>query len=284
VRVVLGLVVLGADPQPVLGPAHAQSAAPGSAKGPPAAPAPETSENRSRLYRSLIRFVTDSDFPPFNYYDDDGALAGFNVDMAKALCQELDVVCDVQARQWKDLIPAIKRGEADAIIASMSITPRLLADVDFTDRYYFTPGRFAARKGTLDKADISPIGLEGKRIAVLRGTAHEAYLNVFFRDCNLLVLDKAEQAQDALREARADLLFDDGAALSFWLNGTNSKACCELRGGPFYEPRYFGDGVGVAVRKGDFELKRLINLAIKRVRESGQYDEIMRKYFPVKIN
>jgi polar amino acid transport system substrate-binding protein len=66
------------------------------------------------------------------------------------------------------------------------------------------------------------------------------------------------------------------------MNGTNAKACCEFRGGPFNEPLYFGDGVGIAIRKGDRELKRLLDAAIKRVRESGRHEEIFVKYFPLK--
>jgi polar amino acid transport system substrate-binding protein len=115
---------------------------------------------------------------------------------------------------------------------------------------------------------------------VVKGTAHEAFLKAFFRDCIMQAFDTAEQAREAVMAGKADLVFDDGVSLAFWIAGTGSKACCELRGGPFQEPRYFGDGVGVAIRKGDQELKRLINIAIKRVRESGQYQEIARRYFP----
>ena len=250
------------------------------AQGVPARPESEATEVRPRVYRSMIRFVTDSDYPPFNYLDDDGTLTGFNVDMARAVCLELDVSCDVQARDWTELVPALKRGDTDAIIASLAINPNSLKDLDFSDRYYFMSARFAVLKGALSRTEISPAGLESKRVAVVKGTAHEAYLSTFFRDCVLIAFDTADQARDAVREGKAELLFDDGVALGFWVNGTNAKACCELRGGAFNEPRFFGDGVGIAVRKGDQELKRVINVAIKRVRESGQFDEIVKRYFP----
>ena len=94
--------------------------------------------------------------------------------------------------------------------------------------------------------------------------------------------DTVDLARGALRDGKVDLLFDDGVATSFWIGGTMSKACCELRGGPFSEPKYFGDGVAVALRKGDLELKRALNTAIKRVRESSQYDDMIRRYFPNK--
>ena len=240
-------------------------------------------DGRARLYRSLIRFATESDYPPFNYLDEDGTLTGFNVDMARAICVELDVTCDIRNRDWNELVPALKRGETDAVIASLAITPRLLAEVDLTDRYYFTPGRFAVKKGALANIDMTPLGLESRRVGAVRGTAHEAYIKTFFRDCLIEVFETAEVARDALRDGRIEALFDDAISLSLWLNGTNAKACCEFRGGGFNEPAYFGDGVGVVIRKGDRDLKRLIDLAIKRVRESGRYEELFNKYFPVRV-
>jgi polar amino acid transport system substrate-binding protein len=235
---------------------------------------------RGRLYGTIIRFVTDNDFPPFNYLDDEGTLTGFNVDIARSICLELDVSCDVQARNWKDLVPALKRGETDAVIASLAITPRALAEVDFTDRYYFSPGRFAARKGTHPKIEVSPVGLESKRVGVLKGTAHEAYLKAFFRDCLVQPFDQAELTYDALQAGKIDFVFGDVTNTAFWLNGANSKGCCELRGGSFFDPAYFGDGLGVAIRKGDIELKRLINTAVRKLRENGQYQEILKRHFP----
>ena len=237
-------------------------------------------DSRGRVYRTIIRFVTDSDYPPFNYLDDEGTLAGFNVDIARAICLELDVSCDVQARDWKDLVPALKRGDTDAVIASLAITPRSLVEVDFTDRYYFSPGRFAARKDRHQKLAVTPVGLEAKRIGVVKGSAHEAYLKAFFRDCLIQGFDRAELAYDALQADKVDFVFGDGTQLAFWLAGTNSKGCCDLRGGAFFDPIYFGDGIAIAIRKGDFELKRLVNTAIKRLRENGQYEEILKRHFP----
>lgn len=255
---------------------------------PGAAPAPDQSraepdgpaDPRGRIYRTIIRFVTDNDYPPFNYLDDEGTLTGFNVDIARAVCLELDVSCDVQTRDWKDLVPSLKRGDTDAVIASIAITPRALSEVDFTDRYFFSPGRFAVRKDRLPKAEFTPVGLESKRVGVVKGSAHEAYLKAFFRDCAVQAFDKIELAYDALQADKLDLVFGDGTQLAFWLNGTNSSGCCELRGGAFFDPAHFGDGIGIAVRKGDLELKRLINSAIRKLRENGQYQDIMKRHFP----
>lgn len=245
------------------------------------APEPETAE-REPPRRVAIRFLTDSDFPPFNYFDEDNVLTGFNVDVARAICLELDAACDIQVRPWAALLPALAKGEAEAVIASHSATPNALRVADFTDRYYFTPARFAGKRA-MAKLDATPEGLEGMRIAVAKGTAHEAYLRAFFRDSTIRAFESVELARDALTTGAADLLFDDGISLAFWLNGTASRACCEFKGGPFAEPKYFGDGIGIAVKRDDAQLKAMINSALKRMRESGRYEELLLRYFPLRV-
>jgi polar amino acid transport system substrate-binding protein len=232
--------------------------------------------------RVAIRFLTDSDFPPFNYYDEDNVLTGFNVDIARGICLELAATCDIQARPWAELLPALRKGDADAVIASHSASPNALKAVDFSDPYYYTPARFAGKRGT-PRIETTPENLQGRRIAVAKGTAHEAYLRAFFRDSSIRVYETVELARDALIVGSVDYLFDDGISLAFWLNGTSSKACCEFKGGPFGEPKYFGDGIGIAVRKGDMQLKDMFNSALKRMRDSGRYEELLLRYFPQRV-
>lgn len=245
----------------------------GAQKSKPAEPKP---------YRVVVRFLTDSDFPPFNFYDEDGVLVGFNVDLARAICLELSTSCDIKARPWEELFLGLKSGEADAVIAAHKVTPQAVADVDFTDRYFYTPGRFAGRKDTAE-IDISPAGLDGKRIGVAKGTAHEAFLRAFFRDSPLQLFENADLAREALSNSKVEYIFDDGVSLAFWLNGTLSRQCCEMKGGPFLEPRFFGEGIAIAVPKNDPEIKAMINDALKKVRASGRFEELVQRYFPVRI-
>jgi len=258
------------------GPSHVVAQSPTIA--PPSA---DPAEPQQIPRHVAIRFLTDSDYPPFNYYDEDNVLTGFNVDIARAVCLELAAACDIQARPWGELLAALRRGEADAVIASHAVSASALKMVDFTDRYYHTPARFAGKRNT-GRLDATPEGLEGKKIAVTKGSTHEAYLRTFFRDSPIRVFDTPELARDALISGAADLLFDDGISLAFWLNGTASKACCEFKGGPFGEPKYFGDGVAIAVSREDPQLKSLINAALKRMRESGRYEELVLRYFPLR--
>lgn len=244
--------------------------------------AAETAPVPAPSRRVVVRFLTDSDFPPFNFYDEDSILVGFNVDLARAICLELSTSCDIKARPWEELFLGLKAGEADAVIAAHKVTAAAMADVAFTDRYFHTPGRFAGRKDASD-TEITPSGLDGKRIAVAKGTAHEAYLKTFFRDSPVTIYENADLAREALSAGKVDYIFDDGISLAFWLNGTLSRQCCEMKGGPFLEPKYFGDGIAIAVPKGDPEIRALLNEALKRVRASGRFEELVQRYFSVRI-
>ena len=245
----------------------------------PAAPGESSLEGPRRV---VLRFLTESDFPPFNFYDEDGQLTGFNIDLARAICLEAKTACDIKERPWDELLFALKRGEADAVAAGHMITAATLQQADFSIPYLHTPGRFAVRRDA-EKRDITPSGLESQRIAVIRGSAHEAYLKAFFRDSRIEVHPSSDSAREALAAGKVDYLFDDGISLSFWLNGTLSRQCCEFRGGAFLEARYFGDGIAVAVAKGDAQMKGIVDSALSRLRDSGRLEELVGRYFPYRI-
>jgi polar amino acid transport system substrate-binding protein len=242
----------------------------------PAGPASEIEEAERRL---VLRFLTEADFPPFNYHDGDGVLMGFNIDLARAICLEVNAACDIQVRPWEELLPAMNRGEADAVIAAHTVSAMALGMVDFTDRYFHTPARFAGRRDG-PKPEITPEGLDGRRIGVARGTAHEAFLRTFFPESTIQAFETVELARDALIQGKVDVVFDDGISLAFWVGGTASRECCELKGGPFHEPKFFGDGIAIAVPKRDLQLKVLINRALRRIRASGRLEELVLRYFP----
>jgi polar amino acid transport system substrate-binding protein len=227
-----------------------------------------------------LRFVTDNDYPPFHYFDEEGVLTGFNVDLAKAICETLAVECDVRPVNWDDLFTSLDKGDADAAIASIRITEEALTKADFTSRYYATPARFIAKKESKLK-DIRPETLTGKKIGVAKGTGHEAYLKMFFKGAVVTPFDSADDAQNALKAGEVDLVFGDGIGLTFWLNGVTSDGCCDFRGGPYLDAKYFGEGVGIAVKRGNRKLVEILNYALEQVHDSGRYEELFLRYFPM---
>lgn len=231
---------------------------------------------------TTLRVITENDYPPFNYLDEEGVLTGFNVDLVKAICVELEVVCEIKTGDWDELIPSLYRGDADVVAASLSISVANLKKVDFTNRYFQMPARFASQKAfVLD--DTIPEELAGEKIGVVENTAHEAYLKDFFYDAEIRSFKSAEAARKALKAGEVSLLFGDGSSLMFWVNGLDSDGCCTLRGGAFTESKYFGEGVGLAVRKGNRELRETLNMGLKNVRESGRFEELYLRYFPLRF-
>src|SRR5690606_18658917 len=102
-----------------------------------------------------IRFLTEEDYPPFNFRGPDGQPIGFNVDLARAICTELGLTCTIQVRRFDTLLSALDENRGDAIVASLAVTPELRKRVAFTDRYYRTPARFVAAR-SFPPDDVTP--------------------------------------------------------------------------------------------------------------------------------
>ncbi|HEY7245884.1 MAG TPA: transporter substrate-binding domain-containing protein [Xanthobacteraceae bacterium] len=229
---------------------------------------------------SVIRFLTEIDYPPFNFGGPDGNPQGFNVELARMMCDELKLACTIQMRRFENLIPALNANQGDAAIASIASTPEMRTKVDFTDPYYRTPARFVARRDSpLD--DVLPERLEGKKVAVVAGTSHEAYLRDLFTEVELRAYPNTDVARLALRRGDVDLLFGDAISLAFWINGTDSENCCVFRGGAYIDSRYFGEGIGIAVRKGNDTIRLGLNWALFRVWEQGRFADLWLRYFPI---
>lgn len=242
----------------------------------------DASLSQSPDERVIIRFATTDDFPPFNARDDEGVLVGFNIDLARAICRELEKTCEIEPYPWDELFDLLETDRADALIASHRVNVETLTRVDFTRPYFRTPGRFVSRRDG-PELEITPEGLDRRSIAVAKGTAHEAFLNTFFRTSRIERYDTPEEAREALRTGEVDVLFGDGISLVFWINGSLSQACCELTGGPFLEPLFFGDGIGIAVKKGDRELRILLDEALERLWQNGRMLELVQRYFPRRV-
>jgi polar amino acid transport system substrate-binding protein len=260
--------------------------APGAAPAAERGPAPSFWDPALHLERPdlsalrAIRFLTDDDYPPFDFALADGTLSGFNVDIARAICEELHIGCTIQARRWDTLIDALETGKGDAAIASIAANAAARARIDFTQPYYQTPARFAARKDS-PLADATPATLAGKTVGVIAGSAHQSYLATFFLRTTAKTFPNFAALHDALKAGAIDAAFADGPTLAVWLAGEDSGACCAFKGGPYTESRFFGEGVGIAVRKEDADLRRAMDWALARLAAKGVYAEIYLKYFPV---
>ena len=226
-----------------------------------------------------IRFVTSDNFPPFNFTNADGRLIGFHIDLARAICEELEVPCTMQVRPFEDLVETLTTDRADAAIAGIAISAGTQREINFSDVYLRLPARFVVRRGL--PLEISASALAGQRIAVVAGTAHQAYLETFFASSEAVLFENAEAARSALRSGEAEILFGDGLQLSFWLQGLTAGECCMFAGGPYLEAAFFGPGMAIAVAPEQAAILAGINEALRSIYTDGTYAGIYLRYFPV---
>lgn len=228
-----------------------------------------------------IRIGTEGAYPPFNFKDASGELKGFDIDIAKALCAEMKAKCTFVAQDWDGIIPALLAKKYDAIIASMSITDERKKKVDFTDKYYNTPGKFIVDKKS-GITDVSVAALKGKAVGAQGSTIHSNYLEDVYKGINVKLYKTQDEANADLAAGRLDAILADSAVLYEWLK-TKNGSCCKFTGPDFNDPKYFGLGAGIAVRKGETELTTAFNKAIKAILDNGTYKKINDKYFPFSV-
>jgi polar amino acid transport system substrate-binding protein len=224
-----------------------------------------------------IRIGTEGAYPPFNALDASGELVGFDVEIAKALCAEMKVECEFVVQAWDGIIPALQANKFDAIIASMSINEERKKSVDFTDKYYNTPPAVAVPKDS-EVADVTPEALAGLSVGAQGSTTHSTWAEQVLTDSDVKLYPTPDEYKLDLENGRLDAAVDDVVVLSAWID-SEAGACCKIVGTVKPVPEIHGVGAGIAVRKGDDELREAFNAAIKAIRENGTYKQINDKYF-----
>ncbi len=240
---------------------------------------------RARLERPApatigpIRFLTTDDFPPFNFRDRRGVLIGFNVDLVRAICEELKVGCAIQSRPFDTLRPALLDGTGDAVIAGLRVDE--IPDGDDllpTNPYLKIPGRFVTRR---DSAFDPAARTLDTFVGTVCGTAHEAFVQRFFPNAKPVCYLSLATALQEVKAGSVPAVFADALGLSFWLHGADAEDCCRFAGGPYLDDRYFGEGFTIVVRPDDRKLRAALDYALREVHRSGRYEEIYLRYFPV---
>ncbi len=209
-----------------------------------------------------IRIATEGAYPPFNYTNADGSLAGFDIDVANALCEQMQAKCEVVAQDWDGIIPGLLAQKYDAVVAGMSITPERQEKVDFTEPYFAnTMVWLTDTKGSFDPMTIANLKLGGQR-----STTPGVYLqdNYDGKDGNTVQLyDNYDNAYLDLKSGRSDAVLAEKVSAKSWLADN---------------PEGFGivgdeidndDNIAIAVRKGD-ALKDEFNKALSEIRSNGE--------------
>lgn len=226
-----------------------------------------------------IRFLTELDSPPLSFTGPDGGTAGFNVELARAICMKLEAQCTIQELKWDLLIKGIAENRGDAIIAPVPISPDTRKQFAFTQPFLGRPARFVttatARHHTLDA-----LSAEELTVAVVTGSRHADYIADFFPNLEAKAFDTPLEARTALKTGAVDAHFGDALTLSLWLASSAADGCCRFAGRAFTENAYFGEGISIAVDADDPDLRDALDYALAEIYREGRYFEIFLRYFP----
>ena len=224
-----------------------------------------------------IKIGVEGAYPPFSQIGTDGKLKGFDIDIANALCEQMKAQCTLVQQEFDGMIPSLQAKKIDAVIASMSSTDERKKVVAFSDKYYHTPARFVAKKSAALAA--TQAGLKGKRIGVQRTTVHDRFATDTFKESTIVRYAKQDDVFLDLMAGRLDAVLVDQVAASLGFLPLPAAKDFAFFGPIYIEPKYFGYGAGVALRKTDTALRDDFNAAIKAIRANGVYQKINDKYF-----
>lgn len=249
---------------------------------------PQLWDSKERLQKpdltqlQRLRFLTTTDFAPFNFLDAGGRLSGFHVELARAICDELGIAdrCQIQAMPWAELNPALRKGEGEAIIAGIAVTAENRQLYTFSRPYLIFPARFVT---TNAHALSEPLHakIKGLKIGVVAGSAHERMLRADFSDAQVVTFGAQEEMTAALKGGKIDAGFGDGMRLGFWLASSDAANCCRFSGGPYIAPEFLGNGLAIAAPKDKPELAAAFDYALQAISAKGTFAELYLRYFPV---
>ena len=225
-----------------------------------------------------IRIGTEGTYRPFSYFDAEGKLTGFEVELDRAICAAVKADCEFVTMEFDGLIPALQEKKIDAVASGLRITEKRKKAIDFTDKYYNTPSRVVLRKAF--KYD-GPASVKGKKIGVLKASTQEKYALGELKPAGAEVVSYEAQDQVYLdiKAGRLDGTVADHVEVTGGFLSKPEGKDFELKGEELYIPKYFGIGAGIGLRKGQDALKGELNAAIKAIRANGTYKKINDKYF-----
>jgi len=229
-----------------------------------------------------IRVASEGAFPPFNLIDKTGKLAGLEIDFIEELCKEMKVTCTMQAQDWDGMIPALLAKKYDAIAASMSITDERKKVLIFSKPYMKGVNQFIAKKGAFQ--DVKAATLKGKKIGVQKATISENFVKDNYPESIVQSYNTVDEAYLDLQAGRLELVFNDAITTDESFLKKPEGANYQFLGPAFTDKKWFGEGIGIAMRPEDKELKAIFDAGIDKLYKNGKFKQIMKKYLAQDIS
>ncbi len=217
-----------------------------------------------------VRIASEGAYAPFNFVDESGKLAGFEIELGNIFCEKAGLTCEFIQNDWDSMIPNLLAGNFDAIMAGMSITEERLKTIDFSDDYY--PPEPSLYVMPINKS-LDFDNLKGVKIGVQDVTIQAFYAEENLADGNqILAYKTADQAIADLTAGNVDVVFADGGYIKPLVAADDTLAIV----GPAIS---VGGGIGIGLRKEDTDLKDKFNAVIESMKADGSLNELIKTWF-----
>lgn len=215
-----------------------------------------------------LTFAMEPSYPPFETTNEKGEIIGFDVDVANAICQEIQVTCKFKSETFDSLIPSLKAKRFDAAISAIDITDARAKQVLFSDAYYDSSASYVALKGkaTLESA---------KNIGVQNGTTFQQYTVAETKQYSPKSYASLQNAILDLKSGRIDIILGDTAVLSDMIS---KEPEIQFVGEKVTNKKYFGNGLGIAMHKSNKDLAAQLNKGLAAIKANGEYQKIYDKW------
>jgi len=250
-----------------------------------------------------VVIATEGAYAPYNMHAPDGTLIGFEVDLAMDVCKRVNLACEFVAQDWNGIIPGLNAGKYDAIMSGMSITDKRMEVIAFSRNYSSAPTTFAVLKSSKlaalpetgkrvsldDKAavdaavaELTPL-LKGRIVGVQVSTIQADMLKAYFKDLvEIRTYPTTEEHDLDLQAGRVDAAL---ASTSYFVSTLGKPGGDKMvLAGPLFTGGLLGRGAGIGLRKGDPELKALLDKGIGEALADGTIKALSLKWFKTDIS
>jgi len=236
-----------------------------------------------------LRVGMECTYSPFNYRNADGDLVGYDVDVAKGVAEIIGADLEFVCQQWDGMIPALLANKFDLIVASMSITETRMEKIAFSSPYRKSEGRLIGKADAnlnLFDDDGNPIAANfaGLRVGLERATTYQNWFDAELPDAEIVLYDSNEALYLDLQNGRTDIIMTNPMKAYLRFLSDDVGKGFAIVSPPIDEEKYFGIGVGIALRKGEDDLRDRLSAAIKELVNNGSLSAYSRKIFPFDIH
>lgn len=222
--------------------------------------------------RGDLRVGLEGTYPPFSFVDENGALAGFEVELAKAIAEQLGVKAKLQPTKWDGILAALESKRLDVVINQVTISDERRKKYDFSTPYTVSGIQALVLKSKAEALNIrSAQDLAGKKVGVGLGTNYEQWVRAEVPEADVRTYEDDPSKFADLRNGRIDaILVDRLAALEYAQKAKDTV----LAGEAFSRLES-----GVALRKGEPELLAAIDQALATLKANGTLARLSTQYF-----